>query len=257
MTADFSIAGQPWQADLKEGFDLSLAVSPSGPLAWYVDPPRIEPVMTDRFTGSIARGGKVNFFDVAFNPHGNGTHTECLGHITKEKQSVNRHFKSWIMAARLVTLKPVTLSADRSEWVRAGDRVITPEQLALVMGADPVEALIIRTLPNTEKKLAKNYSNTNPPYMLPEAMDWLNKFGIRHLLVDLPSVDREEDGGALEAHHVFWGVPDDPHTDKTITELVYAPDEVPDGIYLLNLQMAALENDAAPSRPVLYKARKK
>lgn len=257
MTADFTIAGQTWQADLKEGFDLSLAVSLGGPLAWYVDPPRIEPVMTDRFNGSIARGGKVNFFDVAFNPHGNGTHTECLGHITKEKQSVNQQFRSWFLPARLITIEPVTLSADRSEWVRAGDRVITPEQLALVMGAEPIEALIIRTLPNNQKKLSKNYSNTNPPYLLPESMDWLNQFGIRHLLVDLPSVDREEDGGALKAHHVFWEVPENPQTDKTITELIYASQEVPDGIYLLNLQMAAIENDASPSRPVLFKAHKK
>ncbi|HBB80565.1 MAG TPA: metal-dependent hydrolase, partial [Cryomorphaceae bacterium] len=27
---------------------------------------------------------------------------------------------------------------------------------------------------------------------------------------------------------------------------------VPDGVYLLNLQVAPLENDAAPSRPILY-----
>jgi arylformamidase len=257
MITEFSIDQQIWQAELRNGIDISLAVSPNGPLAWYVDPPRITPVMTDRFVGSIAKGGKVNFFDVAFNPHGNGTHTECLGHITKTKESVNQLFNQWMLPARLITIEPVTLTSDRSEWVRAGDRVITPEQLALVMGADPVEALLVRTLPNSEKRRQKNYSNTNAPYFLPEAMDWLNRFGIRHLLVDLPSVDREEDGGALVAHHHFWNVPHDPQTDKTITELIYVPDEVEDGIYLLNLQVAALENDASPSRPVLFKAQKK
>lgn len=256
MNVQFQIGEQQWQSSLKQGHDLSLAVGPGGPLAWYVDPPKITPVMTERFTGSIADGGAVNFFDVAFNPHGNGTHTECLGHITREKQSVNQHFNDWMMPARLVTIQPVTLSADRSEWIRAGDRVITPEQLALVMGAAPVETLLIRTLPNTQAKQEKNYSNTNPAYFLPEAMDWLNQFGIKHLLVDLPSVDREEDNGALEAHHRFWNVPDDPRTDKTITELIFVPDEVPDGIYLLNLQMAAIENDASPSRPVIFPAEK-
>lgn len=257
MTIQFKIGNQLWEAPLEAGRDLSLAIAADGPLAWYVDPPKISPVMTERFTGSVAKGGAVNFFNLAFNPHGNGTHTECLGHITKEKQSVNRHFREWFMPARVVTVKPVSLTSDRSEWIRAGDRVITPEQLALVMGADPIEALIIRTLPNSDQKKDRNYSNTNPPYFLPEAMDWLNKFGIRHLLVDLPSVDREEDGGKLEAHHRFWKVPDDPQLDKTITELVYLTDDIADGIYLLNLQVAAIENDASPSRPVIFPASKR
>src|SRR6056297_82074 len=254
MTAEFTIGDTPWIADLQTGTDLSLAIAQDGPLAWYVNHPRITPVMNDRFTGSIAKGGKVNFFDVAFNPHGNGTHTECLGHITKEKQSVNQHFKQWMLPSRVVTISPVTLSSDRSEWVRAGDRVITPEQLALVMGADPVETLIVRTLPNSPSRRKKDYSNTNPAYFLPESIDWLNRFGIRHLLVDLPSVDRETDGGLLKAHHHFWNVPSAPQRDKTITELVYIPDEVEDGIYLLNLQVAAFENDASPSRPVIFNA---
>ncbi len=256
MTVQFNIGQQQWIADLSKAADLSLAIAPDGPQAWYVNPPTISPVMTDRFTGSVARGGSVNFFDVAFNPHGNGTHTECLGHITAEKQSVNKLFNEWMLPVRLVSLKPVILTTDRSEWVKTGDHVITAEQLALVMGTDPIESLIIRTLPNNDNKKHINYSNTNPPYLLPEAMEMLNQFGIRHLLVDLPSVDREEDGGKLEAHHRFWNVPDNPQTGKTITELVFVPDEIGDGIYFLNLQMAAIENDAAPSRPIIYPAQK-
>ncbi len=68
----------------------------------------------------------------------------------------------------------------------------------------------------------------------------------------MPSVDREEDGGALEAHKAFWGVPEYPRPDATITELIYVPNTVVDGKYLLNLQMAAFENDACPSRPLLF-----
>ena len=40
---------------------------------------------------------------------------------------------------------------------------------------------------------------------------------------------------------------------KTITEMVFIPDEVEDGDYLLNLQIAPFFADAAPSRPILYK----
>ena len=76
--------------------------------------------------------------------------------------------------------------------------------------------------------------------------------GVKHLLIDLPSVDRESDGGVLAFHHAFWEVPNNPNHERTITEMVYVPTEIKDGNYLLNLQMAPFENDASPSRPVLY-----
>ena len=83
-------------------------------------------------------------------------------------------------------------------------------------------------------------------------MDMLLSYGIDHLLVDLPSVDREEDGGALAAHKRFWEYPEKKFVKRSITELVYIPDNVPDGLYLLNLLVPAFNLDAAPSRPVLY-----
>ncbi len=79
------------------------------------------------------------------------------------------------------------------------------------------------------------------------------------LVVDLPSLDRADDGGRLAAHRVFWGLP--PGCDDAaaatrgralVTELAYVPDSVPDGLYLLDLQVPAFGADAAPSRPVLY-----
>lgn len=77
--------------------------------------------------------------------------------------------------------------------------------------------------------------------------------GINHILVDIPSVDREEDGGKLEAHRRFWM---DGRAKKcTITELIYVPDSVPDGIYVLNLQTASIQSDAIPSKPILYQVR--
>ncbi len=112
--------------------------------------------------------------------------------------------------------------------------------------------MIIRTLPNTDEKKSKNYSSTNPPYLQVEAIEVLNKSGVKHLLIDLPSVDKELDGGVLAFHHAFWGVPDNPKLDKTITEFIFVADAIADGRYLLNLQVAPFENDAAPSRPVIY-----
>ena len=80
----------------------------------------------------------------------------------------------------------------------------------------------------------------------------MNACGVQHLLIYLPSVDKESDGGELAFHHAFWGVPNNLQFDKTITELVYIKENIKDGSYILNLQVAPFENDASPSRPVLY-----
>ena len=88
-----------------------------------------------------------------------------------------------------------------------------------------------------------------------DGIDMISKLrekGIDHLLIDLPSVDREQDNGQLLAHHAFWNYPEQTRLQSTITEFIYVPNEVADGMYLLNMQIAPFENDASPSKPVLY-----
>ena len=80
----------------------------------------------------------------------------------------------------------------------------------------------------------------------------MRELGVEHLLIDLPSVDKEKDDGQLLAHRAFWNHPDNPKRGSTITEFIYVDNKVVDGTYLLNLQVAPFHNDAAPSRPVLY-----
>ena len=77
--------------------------------------------------------------------------------------------------------------------------------------------------------------------------------GIKHLLIDQPSVDKERDGGKLLSHKAFWDYPQSIDKERTITELIGVPDEIEDGLFLLNLSIANIENDASPSRPVIYK----
>jgi kynurenine formamidase len=138
-----------------------------------------------------------------------------------------------------------------------GDKVILMNQIQpWLHELSMVKALVIRTLPNGEDKLLKNYSNTNPPYIHYSVTEQLVKAGIRHLLIDLPSVDRENDEGRLEAHHSFWQYPHKTRTNATITEMIYVPDEAKDGYYFLNLQIASFENDASPSKPVIYPIQK-
>lgn len=230
---------------------LSFTDNKNATSAWYVNPVKIEPVMQKNFIGSVAKGGSVNFNNITFNPHGNGTHTECVGHITPEFYSVNILLTSYWFKALLITIKPEKLRQN-THYGRTDDLIILKSVLEKSIANTHARALIIRTLPNRDDKKTKSYSHTNPCYLEPDAAAYIsNKFD--HLLIDLPSVDREEDGGKLLAHKAFWQYPHNTQFHKTITELIYVPDEISDGEYMLNLMIAPFENDASPSKPVLYK----
>ncbi|HYD91878.1 MAG TPA: cyclase family protein [Flavobacterium sp.] len=238
--------------DLLRPIDISLPLTndDKNPIAWYIDKPVIEPVQMGDWVGKVSRGSSTNFNNIFFNPHGHGTHTECLGHITRDFYSVDQALKQFFFVAELISVKPET---------RGEDLVITKAQIEKALGGKTPEALVIRTLPNDTIKKSKNYSNTNPPYLDEDAAVFIRECGIKHLLIDLPSVDREHDEGKLLAHKAFWNVKNvndlnaDARHDATITEMVFISDEVMDGTYLLNLQIASFENDASPSKPVLYR----
>ena len=87
---------------------------------------------------------------------------------------------------------------------------------------------------------------------LKEAVVYLKEKGVNHLLIDLPSVDKENDDGALVCHNAFWNTDGVIRTKATITEFIFVKNSIKDGTYFLNLQVAPFENDASPSRPVLY-----
>ena len=246
MNAIIKINQKDYKIDLSQAIDISIPLKPGSQNvnAWYVDPVKIEAVQTEQFIGSVKLGGSVNFRNITFNPHGNGTHTECVGHISVEEYSINECLKTFFFIAQLATINP--------ELMENGDRVITLEQIQSIAMNPKIEAFIVRTTPNSSSKRTKQYSNSNPPYIEGKAMSFLIEKGIKHFLIDLPSVDREMDEGKLNAHHIFWNYPENPALDRTITELIYVANDVQDGVYLLNLQIASFENDASPSKPVLY-----
>lgn len=237
--------------DTSQPIDISLSLTnlDSNPRAWYVETPVFEPVRTEHYTGSIKEGGSVNFRNIFFNPHGHGTHTECLGHITEEVYSINRTLKEYFFNAHVVSIEPKRILNEDGSF----DAVIEVDQLDFLNDLEKIQALVIRTLPNLENKKTMNYSNTNPTYLDVKCAGKIIRAGIDHLLVDIPSVDRESDNGELAFHHLFWEVPESPNFDRTITELIFVENHIEDGDYILNFQVAPFENDAAPSRPVLYK----
>jgi len=254
MKATIEHQGKSFRVNLNNPLDISipLASGPGHVSAWYVNPIQIEPVRSEAFTGSVAEGGSVNFRNIFFNPHGHGTHTESVGHIAKEVYSVNNVLKRFFTICKLHSV-PLRLLEKNRLWMQSGDLVITETDLPSTDELNNYGSIVLRTIPNNSSKIINNYSAQNPAYLLPESMEIIAKSSIQHLLIDLPSVDRESDEGRLTCHRIFWNYPEEINLRKTITEMIFVPDSIPDGDYLLELQMAPFENDASPSRPVLYK----
>jgi len=235
-----TVGKDTYHIDLLKPLDISipLRASRKNVNAWYIEEPKADKML------SVANGDPVNFNTWTFNPHAHGTHTESVGHITKEFYSINKCLKQFFFVAEVITVAP-----EKEEK----DFVISKKQIKHLIKSKNLEALVIRTIPNMSDKKSRQYNDTNWPYVKEDAMVFMRELGIKHLLIDQPSVDREGDGGKLLTHKAFWNIGGTIREDCTITEFIYVSNKIKDGAYILNLQIAAIENDAAPSKPILYK----
>jgi arylformamidase len=268
-------ADRTFQIDAHKPLEISIPLRFNGaqPNAYGVEKAVSKPCAAGEIVGDTRRGGSCNFEQYKFIPHCNGTHTECVGHITHERISVNDCLKDAFILARLISIAPEKATDSSETYAVArheNDLLITRRtlektlsdfkiQIADFESNDYPKGLIIRTLPNDENKPTKTYLNEIPPFFTTEAMHLMREIGIRHLLVDMPSIDRIFDEGKLSNHRIFWNieqgafeVSEKSLVHNTITELIYVPREIADGDYLLNLQIAPFATDASPSRPILF-----
>lgn len=246
MIAEIKYNSRKYRIDLSRPLDISIPLrhGRENVSAWYIDAPSITPVSFDNWIGSVEQGGDVNFNNIQFNPHSHCTHTETAGHITSEVHSIHENLNQFFFLAEVVTIPPEEHN---------GDFVISKRLLQYALGNKKRDAIVIRTLPNARDKKTMKYDNTNPPFLNEAAAIFLRSKGIKHLLIDLPSVDKEKDEGKLVAHNAFWDTSGQLRLDATITEFIYVRNSIEDGTYFLNLMVAPFENDATPSKPVLYK----
>lgn len=247
MKISLEIGSKKYHADLSKPMDISIPLvsGSNGPKCFYAPNFMIEPLIAGDFIGSTENGSPVNFKNVFINPHGNGTHTECVGHITLAPFTINECLKEFHFKTLVITVHPTVMEN--------GDRVITKDLVQTALNSiEDISALVVRTLPNDEAKLSIDYSGTNPPYFEAAAVRFVRELGILHLITDLPSLDREEDGGALAAHKAFWGVPDEIDPYMTVTEMVFVPNQITNGIYLCNIQIVSIMSDASPSKVILF-----
>jgi kynurenine formamidase len=262
MKGSFEIGNTKVEIDFSKGNDISIPLNFNGeqPNTYGVDRASSKPYQDGQFIGDTRKGGPCNFETYSFTPHCNGTHTECIGHITDERITILSSLNEEMIPSTLISVTPKSTNENYTPKLNAEDLVITKKELESQLkdvSREFLRGIIIRTFPNSESKIRRDYMQEIPSFFSIEAMEYLVSLGVQHLLVDTPSVDRLFDDGHLSAHNIFWetkGKEFNPNTqNKTITEMIFVPTSVEDGTYLLNLQIPAFVSDAAPSRPILYK----
>jgi kynurenine formamidase len=273
MILSIEINNSIYRIDAGKPIDISIPLDFGGaqPNVYGVERARSLPCEAGTLVGDTRRGGSCNFEQVTFIPHCNGTHTECVGHLTQKRISIRDCLKDVFIPATLVSIEPENaVESGESYAVNFGetDKLITRRAIenalqkaeARASASAANTALIIRTLPNDESKKTRTYLENIPPFFSTAAMRLMSEKNVRHLLVDLPSIDRTFDEGKLSNHRIFWKIEQGSFEtseasliNNTITELIFVPDEVEDGNYLLNLQIAPFASDASPSRPILLK----
>ncbi len=268
MEMQVAIAGRQYRVELDSAQSLAVPLDFDGPQPSFFGAPRASstPLRLASFAGDTRAGGSCNVAELHLTPHCNGTHVECVGHIVDDPVPLAEILKGSLFPARVVTVAPVPAGDSGERYgpaMESGDRLITRPALEEGLRALPCEestALIVRTLPNDAAKLCRVYEEScPPPFFSTEAMAYLVEAGIEHLLVDLPSIDRMHDDGRLANHRLFWDLPASGHaldgaapSGKTVTEMIFVPDDFPDGLYLLDIGVPAFVSDAAPCRPVIY-----
>lgn len=263
------VGGRRWKTTLDDAISLSIRLDFDGeqPNAFGLPDAQATPIEYDGQVSDTRQGGPFNCSVLSIIPHGNGTHTEGAGHLVDGGVAIGDLVDEALIPCTVVSVDPKRLGDVDDTYTRAAepdDEVITRSvlaQRAADLGLPPgfLRSLAIRTKPNDESKRQRRYGETNPPYLSAEAVDWILEQGIEHLLVDLPSVDRERDDGELRNHHAYWDLSEtergpEGRSRRTITEMIYVPNGVPDGVYFLGIDVPDFNTDAAPSRPMLYEA---
>lgn len=255
------------EVDLKYPIDISIPLkfNQDQPNTYDVEKAKSEPYRVGNIVGDTRQGGSCNFDKVTFIPHCNGTHTECIGHITDERVQINKVLKDAFIPSTLITVTPEKSTETNDTYepnFNDNDIIVTRKALRSSLihsNRNFLKGLIIRALPNDDSKKNRQYSKLDTPFFSIEAMEFIYELGVEHLLVDFPSLDRAFDNGKLTAHHIYWNVTKETHhlhhesrLLATVTEMIFVDEKVEDGNYILNLQIAPFESDASPSRPIIY-----
>ena len=258
--AEIEIEKTIYRIDLNKFHDLSIPIDIDTPSPTFYDK---EPLKIHHYKDEknqiwkLEDGAACNIPVINLNIHCGATHSECRSHITKESLYISKIIKDSFIPSILISVEPNNNIESESYHcsIKENDLIITKMMLQKQLNSikkNTVKALIVRTLPNIENKvISKNYNKDHNAFFSNEAIDYIKSFGINHLIVDLPSIDKFDDGGLLGNHQIFWDLKKSGN-DNTITELAYIKNTIKDGFYLASINVLNLNLDTSPSRPIIY-----
>ena len=258
--AEITLKEKKYKIDLNNFYDLSIPIKIDSKSPSFYDKNPLKIKYYKDKNGEVwdlKKGASCNVPVIDLNIHCGSTHSECRSHITKESIYISEILDNSFIPCLLISLIPKNDIGNDSYHYNIDNDDFIINQLALEKKLDKfknsnIKALVVRTLPNdVDEILLKNYDNDPNYFFSNEAIKYLVSFGIEHLIVDTPSIDKLNDGGTLGNHKIFWNL-NKKGNKNTITELAIINNDINDGLYLLCINILNLRLDASPSRPLIY-----
>ena len=108
MRAEIEIGLKKYSVDFSKGMDISIPLFFNGeqPNTYGVDKASSKPYQGGKFIGDTRKGGPCNFETYSFTPHCNGTHTECIGHITDERVDILASLNDEMIPSTVISVTP-------------------------------------------------------------------------------------------------------------------------------------------------------
>ena len=245
--------------DMNSGIDLSNE--------FYKEPPIVDvfglPSETKETLYSLDET-PVNVDKLTLCCHNNRTHTESTAHVFKDGLNISdcsslTHFGCIVISVEPVSIR--TLSDDQyryecgAEMGRERDSSVTKSMIQ-----SRIEELLSKYKDHPEitsffkqsifiRMIGDIQCDEHWPFLSNDAMEYLHDTFSNVFGINLPSVDRME-SPKVPNHRIWFG-----HAKSTrlITEGLQFGDDINDGLYVLDLQLAPIaDTDAVPTRPVIY-----
>ncbi len=273
MILRFRIGGQELEADAGAATSIALPFDPrlARSRAFGLRPTTAPPVdIGGGRTLEVGRGAAINCADLHLNAHGGGCHIEGVGHISREPWPLSTATLPALWPATLLDVTPARLGASGEHAAGKGapeDWVLTrvaferaldaAAETVRDLAAEPAafaDALVLRSDVDGAIGPDFDFHGGGAPYPTAEAMALLAALPTRLLVLDLPSLDREDDGGTAPNHAIWWGFPDGDRAvaratrrDRLLVELARVPLALAAGPWLLQLGVPPVVSDAAPA----------
>jgi len=221
--------------------------------------------LENQFTGDVRKGGSCNLDVLNYIPH-NLTHVETAAHIVSYDCN-----PPWIADIPAENFSGIVYVIDLTDIRIEQGRLISRNEIERKLRNNrlPVTMLAIKT---KASEFPQDYDFSDKGFIAldAEAAKGIHdysivinskKFIIDCLILDLPSIDPERDGGKLSAHRSYFGLPETGHYSQNVEkriliELAYFS-EIEEGYYYAVLTPSRFQTNAAATEILFWPLREK